>query len=413
MARNRTSRAESHRNVIICCDGTGNEVGVNLSNVLKLYRILEKNEGQRVFYDPGVGTIARLATWGRLRQKFKEVIGLSTGYGLDENITDAYRYLCQTYEDGDRIFLFGFSRGSYTVRALAGMIHLIGLLRPDQLNLIDYALTAYKRASESHDLSIAWQFQRITAGRDVPIHFIGVWDTVASVIVPRPDRLYWPSLQFLPYTKKNDSVRTFRQACAIDERRAMFRLYRWTDGQAFKPTRFWKGATIPQDSKQVWFAGVHADVGGGYPEQESALSKYPLLWMLEEAQLHGAQIDGSTVDHLVFGKPRTGSAQTYVAPDPGGKLHRSLTPGWMPLEIVPKAVKWRRWPGRRSFLGLYLPLAEPRLIPERALIHQSVLDRKEAVADYRPINLPQDYAVEPHRTRAQSQTEGARGELPL
>jgi uncharacterized protein (DUF2235 family) len=191
------------RNIVICCDGTSNEIGPNISNVLKLFRITEKSDEQHVYYNPGIGTIAKLATWGQLKQKLTEVFGLATGYGLDDNIIDAYSFLCGTYAEGDRIFLFGFSRGAYTVRAVAGMIDMIGLLRPDQFNIVDYGLTAYKRAAEQNNLKIAWQFGRIGGGRNVPIDFIGVWDTVASVIVPRPDRMYVPSLEFLPYTAKN------------------------------------------------------------------------------------------------------------------------------------------------------------------------------------------------------------------
>ena len=149
------------RDLVVCCDGTGNEIGVNLSNVLKLTRILVKDERQLVYYDPGVGTIAQLATWGRLRQKLREFFGLATGYGLDDNILDAYNWLCSTWKPGDRLFLFGFSRGAYTVRALAGMMTMVGLLRPDQLNITRYALTAYKRAMEHDDLPIAWQFQEL------------------------------------------------------------------------------------------------------------------------------------------------------------------------------------------------------------------------------------------------------------
>jgi uncharacterized protein (DUF2235 family) len=121
----------------------------------------------------------------------------------------------------DRRFhpLFGFSRGAYTVRVLAGFLYLIGLLHPDQLNIDGYALTAYKRASETGDFSTAWQFQRAARTRSVPVKFIGVWDTVASVLVPRRDRLYVLSVLTLPYTRTNPSVEIFRQAMAIDERR--------------------------------------------------------------------------------------------------------------------------------------------------------------------------------------------------
>jgi uncharacterized protein (DUF2235 family) len=227
------------------------------------------------------------------------VFGLATGAGLDDNIIDAYRFLAEVWEPGDRIFLFGFSRGAYTVRALAGFIHMVGLIRPEQINIADYALTAYKRASAQKKFQIAWDFGRVTAARRVTIHFVGVWDTVASMIVPRPDRLYLPSLRTLPYTRTNPSVRVFRHAMAIDEKRRMFRLNKWVDPQPFIADPFIQPpASVPQDIDQLWFAGVHSDVGGGYPEAESGLSKFPLIWMIDEAVKHGLRIDKAMFDHL-------------------------------------------------------------------------------------------------------------------
>jgi uncharacterized protein (DUF2235 family) len=262
------------KNIVVCCDGTGNEVEGNLSNVLKLFRIAQKNEAQRLFYSPGIGTIGSADNWTRLKQNTKSFFELATGYGLDTEITDAYQFISQEFESGDEVFLFGFSRGAYTARALAGFIHMVGLLSPDQLNLANYALTAYKRSSEANDFSIAWNFSRVVGGRTATIKFIGVWDTVASVLVPRADRVI-PSLLTLPYTRTNRSVEVFRHAMAIDERRRMFRLNRWVDPQPFVANPFDLAAPkVDQDIKQVWFAGSHSDVGGGYPETESGLSKY-------------------------------------------------------------------------------------------------------------------------------------------
>lgn len=197
------------KNIVVCCDGTGNEIGVNMSNVLKLYRMLEKDDGQIVYYDPGVGTLGQRKTWGRISQNAKGVLGLATGYGLDDDVLGAYRFLAEHYSEGDQVFLFGFSRGAYSVRVLAGFIHLLGLLRPDQLNYLGYAFAAYKRAAvDGEDLSVAWHFRRIVGGRTVPIKFVGVWDTVASVIVPRPDRFYVPSLETLPTRCKTPASRS-------------------------------------------------------------------------------------------------------------------------------------------------------------------------------------------------------------
>lgn len=374
------------RNLVICCDGTGNQVSGNISNVLKLFRIARKDEAQRIFYDAGVGTIGNENAWQRFKQDTKAVFELATGAGLDDNILDAYRFLVQNWKQGDRIFLFGFSRGAYTVRALAGFIHMVGLLRADQTNICDYALTAYKRASEGSDFRIAWDFGNVTAARKIDIHFIGVWDTVASMIVPRPDRFYLPSLRTLPYTRTNPSVRAFRQAMAIDERRRMFRLNRWTSPQPFVENPFAQPpVSTPQDIAQLWFAGVHADIGGAYPERESGLSKFPLIWMIEEAVKHGLRIDQAMFDHLALGKP--GGRHDYVPPDPAAKLHNSLGPGWWPLEILPKSCRWREW-ARPRLLGWYLPLGEPRRIETGAHFHPSVAARQAAVPSYRPANLP-------------------------
>jgi uncharacterized protein (DUF2235 family) len=290
------------KNILICCDGTGNEIEANLSNVLKLFRIARKTEYQIVYYSPGVGTISGSDPWSRLKTNALGVFGLMTGYGLDASVLDAYRFLLDTYEHGDRIYMFGFSRGAYTIRVLAGFLRLIGLLKPPQRNLCAYALTAYKKAAEKNDFEIAWRFERVASTRHVPIKFMGVWDTVSSVIVPRPDRLYIPSLEELPYTKTNSCIEVFRQAIAIDEQRRMFRINRWTEPQNYKSNPFNPREGEAQDIKQVWFSGVHCDVGGGYPETESAPAKYPLQWMIDEAVAHGLQINRAMYNHLVLGR---------------------------------------------------------------------------------------------------------------
>jgi uncharacterized protein (DUF2235 family) len=398
------------RNIVICCDGTGNQVESHLSNVLKLFRLLQKNDEQLVYYSPGVGTVADYEPWQLVKLRVREFLGLATGYGLDGNVLDAYRFLCSHWQEGDSIWLFGFSRGAYTVRVLAAFVYVIGLLKPAQLNLADYAFTAYKKASrDSHrgklvaddealraaasdaeiatGLPAAWEFRRVAGGRPVTIKFVGVWDTVASMIVPRPDRLLL-DMERLRFTRTNPGVEILRQAIAIDERRRMFRLDRWTEPQTFKTNPFndknWKA----QDIKQVWFAGVHADIGGGYAESESALSKYPLLWMINQAKAAGLKTSTAMVNYLVLGKPRKDSRRAYAPPNPAGTLHRSLKAFWWILEIIPKRTKWREWTRRLSLFGLYLPLGEPRVIPAGSLVHRSVYDRMKAVPDYHPINLP-------------------------
>lgn len=414
------------KNLVICCDGTGNEISENISNVLKLYRCLRKTDKTRprqlVFYDPGVGTVTEPSTWHRFKANINLVLGLATGYGLDDNVLSAYRFLVENYAPGDKIYLFGFSRGAYTVRVLAGLIHKIGLISPEQTNLAGSGLVAYKqysgsgRGNDVADLTdvgsdedgplpkdkfdLAAQFARITSSRWPTIHFIGVWDTVASVIVPRADRFYLPSFEELAFTLRNPSVQIFRQAISIDERRCMFRLKAWE-----APQEYWSNRFVPDDKKglqdilQVWFSGVHCDVGGGYAETEGAVSKYPLIWMLEEADKAGLKFDPRTVNQLAWGVQRKNSPFKYVAPDVGGKLHDSMNAAWRLLEFVPKRATYKEWPQRKVLLGFYIPDCEPRVIPDGAHVHESVVKRMASMPDYRPVNIPKSFVTVPMPVR--------------
>jgi uncharacterized protein (DUF2235 family) len=426
----RTEHRSEPKNLVICCDGTGNEISENISNVLKLYRCLRKAEAtggrQEVFYDPGVGTVTEPSTWHQIKANVNLVLGLATGYGLDDNVLAAYCFLVEHYAQGDRIYLFGFSRGAYTVRVLAGLIHKIGLISPEQGNLAGSGVVAYKQYSGTgrgndiadvqnlgHDedgpvikdqFDLAAQFARITSSRWPTIHFIGVWDTVASVIVPRLDRFFFvPSLEELAFTLRNPSVNIFRQAIAIDERRCMFRLKAWIEPQEFWRGRYQEGETKEaQDTLQVWFAGVHCDVGGGYPEAESAESKYPLIWMIEEAAKAGLEFHPATVDRLAWGIPRPGATFPYVAPGytgTAGQLHNSMTGAWRILEFLPKFARYKEWPERKVHFGFYIPDSEPRVIPEGAHVHESVVKRMAVEPDYRPVNLPKQYVTVPMPVR--------------
>ncbi len=309
--------ANGPRNIVILCDGTGNQINENISNVLKLYRCLRKTPKtkprQLVYYDPGVGTLTQPDAWHKLKQNFNLVLGLATGYGLDDAVLAAYRFLADNWREGDRVYLFGFSRGAYTVRVLAGLIHKIGLITPEQVNLAGSGQVAYKQFSTQApengidlrtlgdvggdedgpqplgEFDNAAQFARITSSRAPVIDFIGVWDTVASVIVPRWDRWFMVfTLEELAFTLQNPSVKTFRQAIAIDERRCMFRLK--TMGRS---------ADLPQQSLDGSGQGHAAGYFAGVVHRRalrrrrrlsgkgSALSKYPLLWMIDEARQKG------------------------------------------------------------------------------------------------------------------------------
>jgi uncharacterized protein (DUF2235 family) len=272
---------------------------------------------------------------------------------------------------------------------------MVGLLPSDQLNIANYGLRAYKQASEADDFTIAWHFAKVANCRPAKVHFVGVWDTVASVLVPGRERVL-PRLQTLPYTRANPSVAIFRHAMAIDERRRMFRLNRWTEPQPFVHNRFSKAPPPAQNIKQVWFAGVHADIGGGYAETESGLAKISLDWMIAEAAGHGLKVNTAMRNHIVLGHPRTGARSIFVKPNATAEQHNSMTWGWRLLEWIPKPAQWRDW-HRPTIAGLYVPWAEPRLIAAGQaipVIHQSELERM-AQTTYRPVNFPARYNVEP------------------
>ena len=388
------------KNIIICLDGTGNKIEENLSNVLKLYRILDKNDKQIVYYDQGVGTFGQQDTWGVLSQKIKTFWGKLTGYGLDKNVLEAYKFIVTHYKsdknEQDKLFIFGFSRGAHTARVLAGMIYMMGVLRPDQVNLAGAALTAYKRAGTKSGKKNALYFARITATKsghrkNTAIEFMGVWDTVSSVIIPDAARFFLPGIERLRLTRDNPAVRIFRHAMAIDEKRRMFRVDKWTDGQYFKPNPRSTGEPVPQNSKQVWFAGDHSDVGGGYKRAESAIAQYPLKWMITEASSAGLEINLRMFKHVANGEPySSNSMHNYPKPTTTEKPHDSMKLLWPLLEYFPKFKKNLEWRDRKVWFGrFYFPQKEPRFIEADAIIHDSVYQRMENCREYNPENVPE------------------------
>jgi len=351
------------KNIVICCDGTNGQFSLRNTNVVHLFALLEHDPARQVaFYDPGLGTIGAPGTWTRLGRDFTKLLGLAFAFGLKDRIGDAYRHLMEYYEPGDRIFLFGFSRGAYTVRALAALLHMFGLIRKGNENLVPYLLDMFGRG-HTEVFKLAETFKPAFA-LDCPVHFVGVWDTVSSV-----GWIYDPVS--LPYTANNPSIATGRHAVSIDERRCFFRQH------------LWGPAAEGQDLQQVWFAGVHSDIGGGYPASESGLANITLWWMLKEARQSGLLVDNERLTAAL--------ARPENQPDAGASMHHSLEGGWWVLEwwprrywdmrVKPPAQRWR------------VPRGEARFMPAGSVIHSSVSARM-ANAAYRPTNLPADSAVE-------------------
>ncbi|MCW4461901.1 DUF2235 domain-containing protein [Sphingomonas sp. BT-65] len=386
------------KNIVILLDGTSNEIECDRSNILRLYGVLAKDAEQLVYYDPGVGTFGAEGAWLRFWRKAHEVWGLATGWGFDENVKEAYRFLVENYDSGkkrgskaaerDRIFIFGFSRGAYAARVLAGFIHAVGLIEPRNLNLLDYVYRAYKSIGEDEKQAAFAEvrlYERILNPDRPPIRMLGLFDTVASVIESGRHGIRLKSHAF---TSRNASVEAVSHAVAIDEKRTMFEPQLWPAGQEYWGNPFNRAAARPQDVKEVWFAGGHGDVGGGHPEAESALCKVPLLWMIERAKLCGLNFRQQSVNAVVMGRPVNSE---YVKPDALGAAHNTMTFGWALLEFVP-----RRKPknsSRPAFLGMTLPLFERRFISAGATLHASVVERERKLGG-RSSNIPVDYSVD-------------------
>ena len=304
----------------------------------------------------------------QLGQRVDMLEGLAYGKGFLDNVSDAYRFLIANYETGDRVFLFGFSRGAYTARAVAGILHSVGLLFPATDSLLPYALRYWQQdfSPESVGAQLCAEF-KATLARSCPVHFIGVWDTVGSVG-------FINNFKTFPHTAHNPEVTFVRHAVSIDERRSTFR----------------QNLMLPvppkQDVKNVYFAGVHSDVGGGYPPPESGLAKVAFEWMMREAQSCGLEIDAETLQREIY---RTGAP-----PDPAGPLHVSLKGVWWAGELLPiRRFSWVdkewHWHWLKDAYNQPRDLLRAAQMPSVAL-HESVITRLKTLSDYRPANLPHD-----------------------
>jgi uncharacterized protein (DUF2235 family) len=369
------------RNIIVCCDGTGNEPSGENSNVVRLYRALQtESHVQIAYYHPGVGTIGARSALSEIGRLWTRVRELAFAYGVSDNIADAYLFLMKEFRADDRVFVFGFSRGAYTARGLCGLLHMCGLLSPGNEALVPYALRLF--TSSSPDKFKIAAGLKATFCQECKPAFLGLWDTVSSVgwILDPVGLKPWR----LPYTARLPDISVVRHAVSIDERRAFFR-----QNLVQQSTPDSRGG----DVKEVWFAGVHSDVGGGYDEPHSGLSKIALRWILREAERSGLILDQAKVMAVLGGN------SNYAAPDPDATLHRSLQGFWWLGELWPKSYRHLvSNPGQTAptFVGgVRLNLGRPRLIPSGARIHSSVFERMKSKADYRPKNLPTQYVVEP------------------
>lgn len=390
------------KNLIVLCDGTSNEISEDRTNILRLYGALKKDASQIVFYDPGVGTFGAATSVSYYYRRATEIWGLASGWGLDQNVLEAYRFIADHYNDGrrdgkavdepDKIYIFGFSRGAYTARVLAGFLHTYGLVSKEKMNLLDYGYRAYKNIGSGNEEGDSAKsafaevnlFEKMLRPNHPTITLLGLFDTVGSVIESGRNGF---RLRSHAFTRKNRSVAHVRHAVAIDERRTMFNPQLFPTGNRHWPDRFKEKSAIAQDVKEVWFSGVHGDVGGGYPEPKSELAKIPLHWMIEETTPLGVRFKTQTVNSIVLGKS---SGKPYVAPNPLAKPNVSMSAGWKILEFVPRKHSAFNPTGKS---GWYLPLSHRRFIPNGAHIHSSVFERRETPHDYPQPNIPDDHLV--------------------
>jgi len=261
------------KRIVICADGTWNRPEKNLeedypTNVLKLARgVKTENQDikQVVFYDWGIGSY---------HDKFA---GGALGKGLEKNIKDCYRFIVHNYEKDDEIYLFGFSRGAYTIRSLCGLINNCSILKSAEGRLIEDAFKLYKtkKHKPKDAYSVKWRADHSVQDK-TKIHFVGVWDTVGAMGLPF-SLFGLIEKKALFYDKKlGSNIIKARHALSLDELR-----------EDFTPTIWQPRESI--DLKQVWFAGVHADVGGSYtPDKDkTCLADIPFLWMINEAEASG------------------------------------------------------------------------------------------------------------------------------
>jgi uncharacterized protein (DUF2235 family) len=276
------ARAEETRTMrkrlVVFCDGTWNSADKPAAtNVCKLWKAVDEAKDaavpQIVKYEPGVGT-----------RRWERISGGAFGVGLSRNVRECYEFLVDNYEPGDELFLFGFSRGAFTARSLGGLVRNSGILRPEHRGMVKDAYQLYRsrKPEDAPSEAAALAFRGRYSHPDADITFVGVWDTVGALGIPTY-RFRLPGLSkrwTFHDTTLSKAVHNAFHAISIDERRKPFVPTLWVKkvdehGNVVEPPEH-------QTVEQMWFAGVHSDVGGGY--READLSDIPLRWLVDRAR---------------------------------------------------------------------------------------------------------------------------------
>lgn len=336
------------KRIVVFCDGTWNTPDKTKNgerchtNVVKLANALSplSKDGteQLMYYDKGIGSEGII---------IKKWIDGATGRGISKNIKEAYRFLINNYVPGDELFFFGFSRGSFTVRSLCGLIRNSGILRKDNIDKVSEAYCIYrsrKSMYQPREIEATLFRKTFAVEESTKIKFVGVWDTVGALGNPLYLKHIVTRKNMFHDTGLSSKINYAFHALSIDEKR-----------KNFMPALWYKQPTSKdQVLEQVWFSGVHSDIGGGYPESESGLSDISLIWMLEKA----------TQCNLEF-------LNIEIEKNPEQELHES----------------------RKGFYRLISRYFRPigRENPDKGTtnesIHNSVIQRFEKNEKYRPKNL--------------------------
>lgn len=371
--------------IAIFCDGTWNSPKqAQPTHVHRLYKATRATPNQRVIYVAGVGTGGTLK--GKVDRGIDRIGGGVFGWGLNANIKQAYRALAMAYTPGDEIFIFGFSRGAYTARSLAGMIRKVGIIEDTSPAGVDRAFTLYRKPGarnapdEAHILKERREMSPNVATSDadmkhrmdqpkgeaqegevalVQVTYLGIWDTVGALGIPTsilgPIALVWNRKYQFHDTKLSRMVRSARHALALDERRVFYRPALWDNlEQNPEGPGLNKGDRSPRRPyQQVWFTGTHAIVGGSGSTR--GLTAASLDWVAQGAQELGLQLDATTplLDHDP--DPLVDSVELMDAP--------------LVYRLAGALLDWRKGPGHPVDL------------------HPSARARVEGRAEYRPLSL--------------------------
>ncbi|KAF4615643.1 hypothetical protein D9613_012543 [Agrocybe pediades] len=316
------------RNLVISIDGTSNKFGAMNTNVIEHHSLLIKDGRQIPYYNSGIGTYARPSWTPSLKfigMVIHHKIDLAIAWDFDKTVKDAYRWISENYEDGDLIFMFGFSRGAFQVRVLSAMIEKVGLLHRGNELQIPFAYELYCDPAtdepehvtdpsdpSSGEITVAQRFKLTFSRENVKVHFVGVWDTVSSIGTVRGAKMLPGTIDGMKH------VCFFRHALSLDERRVKF-LPEYANGGKGPDKEATSGA-IPH-TKEVWFAGTHSDIGGGNTLNPSLnRTRPPLRWMVYEAGPLGL---------------RTSAFKRDLKDDERVSVKESLTWVWWPFECFP------------------------------------------------------------------------------